>query len=103
MSLFEINSPNCQKLPQFPGPPIEPNTFEEIISRIEQPKPKGKGPEIFPLVIHDLLKREQIGIERYGESLKANNGRDSLRDAYEEALDLCLYLRQRIEEERRGE
>ena len=26
--------------------------------------------------------------------------RDTLTDAYEEALDLCMYLRQRIEEER---
>jgi hypothetical protein len=27
-----------------------------------------------------------------------NNGRDSLMDAYQEALDLVMYLRQAIEE-----
>jgi hypothetical protein len=62
----------------------------------EQPKPQGKGAHIFPLVIADLRDREQKGIETYGESLRANNGRDSLRDAYEEALDLALYLKQTI-------
>ena len=34
----------------------------------------------------------------YGEPLTTGNGRDALRDAYEEALDLCLYLRQALEE-----
>ena len=30
--------------------------------------------------------------------LQAFNGRDSLKDAYEEALDLCVYLRTAIYE-----
>lgn len=30
----------------------------------------------------------------------SDNRRDMLRDAYEEALDLAMYLRQKIEEER---
>ena len=72
-------------------------------THVEQPLPQGRGVEIFPLVINDLIAREKLGIERYGESLRANNGRNSLRDAYEEAIDLALYLRQRIEEERHGE
>lgn len=46
----------------------------------------------------DLEKREQLGIERYGTALYPRNGRDALQDAYEEALDLCCYLRQAIEE-----
>jgi hypothetical protein len=41
----------------------------------------------------DMQTRLNIGIERYGTGLQANNGRDMLRDAYEEALDLCVYLR----------
>ena len=64
----------------------------------EQPKPQGKGREIAPLVISDLLSRVDKGVRTYGEPLKAHNGRDALRDAYEEALDLCMYLRQAIEE-----
>jgi hypothetical protein len=46
----------------------------------------------------DLEERERLGIERYGTALYPNNGRDALQDAYEEALDLCCYLRQAIEE-----
>jgi hypothetical protein len=30
--------------------------------------------------------------------LRAHNGRDALVDAYQEALDLCVYLRQVIQE-----
>jgi hypothetical protein len=58
-------------------------------------KPKT---DIMPLVIEDLKKRTEKGIKEYGEPLKANNGRDALWDAYEEALDLVQYLRQAIEE-----
>lgn len=46
----------------------------------------------------DLEARERIGIERYGTPLQPFNGRDAVRDAYEEALDLACYLRQAIVE-----
>lgn len=50
------------------------------------------------LVRADLETRERVGVQRYGTALQAHNGRDALRDAYEEALDLACYLRQAIEE-----
>jgi hypothetical protein len=50
------------------------------------------------LVASDLREREAQGIRTYGQPLYANNGRDALRDAYEEALDLACYLRQALEE-----
>lgn len=50
------------------------------------------------LVRLDLVHREKVGRERYGTSLYAYNGRDAIVDAYEEALDLAVYLRQVIEE-----
>lgn len=53
---------------------------------------------IVDLVIDDLIDRKAVGIERYGTPLQASNGRDALLDAYQEALDLCCYLRQAIEE-----
>lgn len=46
----------------------------------------------------DMAARKRVGIERYGMPLQAFNGRDALIDAYQEALDLCCYLRQAIEE-----
>lgn len=57
-----------------------------------------EGESIFNLVKKDLEEREQVGKARYGTTLKANNGRDALLDAYAEALDLVVYLRQAIEE-----
>lgn len=65
----------------------------------EQPLPvRNDRVAIQSLVRADLETREQVGISRYGTSLQAHNGRDALRDAYEEALDLACYLRQLIEE-----
>jgi metallophosphoesterase superfamily enzyme len=55
-------------------------------------------PDIQTLVIADVHARREVGIQRYGTALQAHNGRDALRDAYEEALDLATYLRQLIEE-----
>ena len=63
-----------------------------------QPAPTGNGVEILPLVIADLNARAEMGEKKYGTRLKAHNGRDALMDAYQEALDLCMYLRQKIEE-----
>lgn len=54
--------------------------------------------EIWPIVLDDMMRRDNIGRERYGVPLTAHNGRDALWDAYEEALDLCVYLRQAIYE-----
>lgn len=65
----------------------------------DQPLPiKNDRLDIQTLVMIDIGKRRLVGIERYGTALQAHNGRDALQDAYEEALDLCMYLRQLIEE-----
>ena len=64
----------------------------------DQPPPEpGKG-DIWRLVLDDMKERRRTGIKRYGTPLQANNGRDALVDAYQEALDLAVYLRQAIEE-----
>lgn len=52
------------------------------------------------LVIEDMKARDQMGRKKYGTPLQAGNGRDSLVDAYQEALDLVVYLRNEIEERR---
>jgi hypothetical protein len=72
--------------------------IEMLPTNTEQPTPKGTGREILPLVIADLVQRTEKGIATYGEPLRADNGRDALRDAYEEELDLAMYLRQAMEE-----
>ncbi len=65
----------------------------------EQPAPTPNGnADIWLLTITDMHRRRVLGINRYGTPLQTENGRDALQDAYEEALDLCVYLRQAIEE-----
>jgi hypothetical protein len=64
----------------------------------EQPMPTAGTVGITRLVVADLLEREREGVMTYGMSLQAHNGRDALRDAYEEALDLAQYLKQAIVE-----
>ena len=63
-----------------------------------QPMPTGNGKEIMPEIIKDLQARTAVGIKEYGVPLKTGNGRDALIDAYEEAIDLCQYLKQAIME-----
>ena len=63
-----------------------------------QPPPTGDGPRVLDLVLADLTARAEVGREKYGTYLRAGNGRDALMDAYQEALDLCMYLRQAMME-----
>ena len=53
---------------------------------------------VWDLVIADMHERKEFGRRKYGTFLQPFNGRDALVDAYQEALDLCVYLRQEIEE-----
>jgi hypothetical protein len=65
-----------------------------------QPDPTPNDREdIQSMVICDIESRRQHGIETYGTALQAFNGRDSVRDAYEEAIDLTMYLKQMLVED----
>jgi len=65
----------------------------------DQPPPiPSDRPAVWALVIADMQDRDHIGRERYGTPLQPHNGRDALVDAYQEALDLAVYLRQAIAE-----
>lgn len=62
-----------------------------------QPMPTpNKSESVQEQVIKDIRIRMGIGIQRYGTLLQPNNGRDALLDAYEEALDLTMYLKQAL-------
>lgn len=63
------------------------------------PIPNESQP-IADLVCADIQRRAEHGQRKYGTKLQAHNGRNALQDAYEEALDLCHYLKQRLVEER---
>lgn len=79
---FEREMAAAQPAPQWGQPAPIPNDRSDIQS----------------LVIADVASRREHGIRTYGTPLQAHNGRDALQDAYEEALDLAMYLRQMIEE-----
>jgi hypothetical protein len=58
------------------------------------------GEMVLGYVVHDIGERARMGERKYGTVLRTHNGRDALWDAYQEALDLCMYLRQEILERR---
>lgn len=65
----------------------------------EQPAPQANDkPAVWDLVMADMKARDQEGRRKYGVPLQPHNGRDVLVDAFQEALDLCVYLRQAIYE-----
>jgi len=68
------------------------------VAQHQPPPVRTGGGAIQNMVIADIEARKQVGLERYGTLLQAHNGRDALMDAYQEALDLAVYLRQALEE-----
>lgn len=48
---------------------------------------------VWESVIADMRSRDQVGRRRYGVPLTASTPVDHLLMAYEEALDLCVYLK----------
>lgn len=64
----------------------------------EPPPSVNASPAIWDLVVADMRERDANGLRKYGTRPQANNGRDALVDAYQEALDLAVYLRQAIAE-----
>ena len=66
-------------------------------SEFKQPPPTTNNRKpVWEVVIEDMKKRDQVGRQRYGTPLQPFNGRDALKDSYEEVLDLAVYLRQAI-------
>lgn len=60
----------------------------------DQPLPVvNDEPFVHDLVAADIAKRGELGKQRYGTKLQPHNGRNMLLDAYEEALDLVVYLK----------
>ena len=58
---------------------------------LPQPAPIPGTTKVLPLVIADLEARAVMGERKYGTRVMVENGRDHLEDAYQEALDLCMY------------
>lgn len=68
----------------------------------EPPPTSGSGDPIWGMVVKDMLERDLEGWRKYGVPLRAFDGRRSLVDAYQEVLDLAVYLRKEIAERSGG-
>ncbi len=66
-----------------------------------QPPPTQGNQVVVDVVLADIRERAETGKEKYGTYLQTNNGRDALWDAYQEAIDLVMYLRQKLLEQER--
>lgn len=74
----------------------------------KQPNPVNKGIVVFNLiqsyldqvedktfnneVLQQLFQRYNFGLQKYGQPLMSDDGRDSIRDANEELLDAIQYV-----------
>lgn len=68
---------------------------------VEQPMPTAStGASMHYLAADVLNERYNLGLDRYGQPLRAMNGRDAVRDTIEELADGLAYALQ-IREERR--
>ncbi|QDN94903.1 hypothetical protein FNV58_00820 (plasmid) [Streptomyces sp. RLB1-9] len=60
----------------------------------DQPLPTEGQENVQDALIERIKERRALGIQRYGRPLQTFNGRNAVRDALEEALDLSTYLMQ---------
>jgi len=68
----------------------------------DQPPPEpSEHPNVWGLVMADMIERDRIGRSRYGTPLRPFNGRKALVDLYQELLDAVAYIRQEIYERER--
>ena len=63
------------------------SVWEEITTDMEESHTVIGG------IIQDMKDRDDVGKAKYGMPLERGNGRDHLVDAYQESLDLLVYLR----------
>lgn len=68
-----------------------------------QPPPISGKIDVAPVVIADIQERVEAGKEKYGTLLQTHNGRSALWDLYQELIDACMYVRQRLLEEEQWE
>lgn len=82
----------------IPDPPPANPIAAECDAIKAMPSPTNGHGDMWREVIADMEARRRLGIERYGKPVQTGNGRDALLDAYHEALDLVVYLRQALDE-----
>ena len=86
--MTDINTPQP---PPIPRPDRRP-TWELVIEDARQ------NPHMTERILDDMANRHAFGVAKYGVPLTSGDGRNHLIDAYQESLDLLVYLRQELDE-----
>jgi hypothetical protein len=82
-----------------PTPSEYPAVWDLVLQDIEHPKIIHPLQEkIHNLLISDIRARDTFGFEKYKVRLQPFNGRNAIKDAYEELLDGVVYARQAVYE-----
>lgn len=68
---------------------VWPLVIDDVMTLPDLPLPKTIG----TAVVADMQARDEFGRSKYGTPLQVGNGRDHLADAYQEALDMAVYLK----------
>ena len=77
----------------FPAPASE--DLEPLLRRSVEIAQARKA-DVFEELKKDLDARNEIGFRIHGKRLTAIDGRDWLKEAYEEVLDLCVYFKAQL-------
>lgn len=87
-----------------PEPPPIPDSGEEIwpIVISDLRAQGGCNPAFLDRFIEQCRLRETMGREKHGVVFRANNGRNGLVDAFQESLDLIVYLRAALLDDANG-
>lgn len=75
------------------------NVVVTSTSTAQPPPQDSEHPAVWPQVIADMEERHRFGMAKYGKPLRPFDGRKPLSDAYEEVLDMAVYLRKRMAED----
>lgn len=98
---FLVSGHADQPMPAYSdeGPCAQDLVIRDLTSRdLRWDLSYGAARRIRDLVCEDLDARKKVGLERYGTLLRPHNGRDMLRDLYEELMDASAYARARLME-----
>lgn len=89
-----IPMPETQPMPTpNEHPPVWRKAVDAIAAHAER-EPSAVARSLLACVAVGIEQRAAVGRRTYGVDLQPHNGRDAMRDAYEEALDAVMYLTQ---------
>jgi hypothetical protein len=77
-----------------PTPSSGPFAWDEVRQDIIQTKKFDREP--WRTMLAEMSDRDAFGLEKHGERLAPENGRDHLADAWQETLDQLVYMRAAI-------